>query len=377
MGIRRSGKPRAQVAHTTGQTRRRAMFAVLLAVATNGSPRIAHAQFITKFLWLDRPAEKVTWRNDSVRLSGVLVVPNSSGRHPAVVLVHGAGKETHKQHALTAHANAFLARGFAVLLYDKRGSGESTGDLGVADFADLAGDLSAGVRMLRERSDIDPERIGFLGRSEGGWVAPLAAMSDPRIAFVIMSSGSAVAPVEQNLYWIAGRVHAHGGTDAQVAAAQAARRRVWEYYRDLSTGKVTSTTTAELRDSIGAGLSKSAPLLPEMGTRVWTPERQGMPLIRATANQQFYDPMVALRAMNAPVLAVLGEKDDVVQPASTLAALESLRKDGHRVETRVFPGVGHPLTKSFLGVMPRYATGYLDLVTSWAADIVGRPAAKR
>ena len=94
-----------------------------------------------------------------------------------------------------------------MLTYDKRGSGKSGGELNLSDFDDLAGDVVASVKFLRQRADISPKKIGVLGRSEGGWVGTLAAGRDADLAFVIMSSGSAVgaawADLVQHTQWVA------------------------------------------------------------------------------------------------------------------------------------------------------------------------------
>src|SRR5262249_38161797 len=91
------------------------------------------------------------------------------------------------------------AQGIAVLGYDKRGVGESTGDWRQASLQDLADDAIAAVRFLKARRDIDANRIGVFGGSQGGWIAPLAATRSADIKFVISICGPAVSPSEQEL----------------------------------------------------------------------------------------------------------------------------------------------------------------------------------
>lgn len=219
----------------------------------------------------------VAWTNGPVRLNGVLVVPDTPGRHPAVVLIHGAGPETHDALALVVHANAFLARGFAVLTYDKRGSGASTGTLADADFATLASDVSTAVAMLRKREDIDPAGIGLGGRSEGGWLAPMVAARDRQIAFVIPSSGSALSPAQENLSWIRKTMKARGASDEQVDSQVQARARLWAYYRDLADGRRPPATSTSSPDSIAAALKAASTFMPALTTRVAStfPSRRG------------------------------------------------------------------------------------------------------
>jgi uncharacterized protein len=123
----------------------------------------------------DRKPEPIIFRDGDVQLSGVLVEPEGVGPFPAVVFAHGAGPATHDEPAFVIHANSFLRQGFAVLSYDKRGSGGSTGNLELSDYDDLAADLEAAVAYLRTRTEIAKSKIGVLGRSEGGWVGTIAA----------------------------------------------------------------------------------------------------------------------------------------------------------------------------------------------------------
>src|SRR5262249_32001556 len=94
------------------------------------------------------------------------------------------------------------------------------------------------------------------------------------------------------------------------------------------------------------------------------------PHIRRSAHMQFYDALATLRALRAPVLALIGGADDTVDPQTTLAAAEILRQEGHRFDTHGFPGEGHSLIPKVYGV-PQFALVYHDLLTAWAAEIVG------
>ncbi len=102
-------------------------------------------------------------QNGGVRLSGTLLVPKANGPFPIIVFVQGAGPET--RHASMFLARYFVSRGMAAFIYDKRGSGESTGDWKHASFEDLAGDVVAVVTALRKQPEIDSSRIGLMGSS--------------------------------------------------------------------------------------------------------------------------------------------------------------------------------------------------------------------
>src|SRR5215471_11551702 len=145
------------------------------------------------------------FENGDVRLAFTLDLPEGRGPFPAVVLGHGSGRVTRDQ--LLWASRHLTSLGFAVLRFDKRGIGESTGTfvfVGTKDspwvFPQLAGDVAAGVRFLRTRPEIDARRIGLFGVSQAGWILPLAARELDGIAFMILWSGP-VCSVGQEMFY--------------------------------------------------------------------------------------------------------------------------------------------------------------------------------
>jgi uncharacterized protein len=324
------------------------------------------------------PRDTVVFVNGDVHLSGAVFKPHGLGPLPAVVMLHGAGPATYDEPAFRIHANQFLDQGFAVLLYDKRGSGKSTGDLNLADYEDLAQDALAGVRLLRARSDIAPDKIGVIGRSEGGWVASLAAWHDSTIAFVIMSSGSGVGPAEEVSYWTRGALRAHGAPDSVAKRALALKAATRDYYRSVARDSIAGRSAASvaLHDSLAAQLASFDHYRPEVPAGLANPVKTPIAYFRAFTNMVFYDPAPAFNGMRAPLLELVGDSDDVVDPTTTITALERLRKTGHDVTIRTYPGVGHPLAI----LTPqgwRYPDGYLEFLTQWARERVDRVRPKK
>lgn len=138
-------------------------------------------------------------------LAADLRLPEGTPPFPAVILVHGSGKVTRDQ--LSFMGRRFLERGIAVVAYDKRGVGESTGQYsGVGPknsdlmFDLLSGDAIACAEAIRKRPDIDPKRVGLAGGSQAGWIIPVAATKVDFFSFLVITSGPAVSVGEEIFY---------------------------------------------------------------------------------------------------------------------------------------------------------------------------------
>jgi dipeptidyl aminopeptidase/acylaminoacyl peptidase len=151
--------------------------------------------------------ETVTFQNGDVTLAGTLDLPAGEGPFPAIVTIHGSPPLTRNDIYNLRISHFFVQHGYAVLRYDKRGAGESTGkypDVGVetgeAALNDLADDALAGVEFLKNHDLIDSDMIGLAGHSQAGWIIPLAASKSPDVAFMIISSGP-TSTVGQEIYY--------------------------------------------------------------------------------------------------------------------------------------------------------------------------------
>jgi pimeloyl-ACP methyl ester carboxylesterase len=145
----------------------------------------------------------VRFRSGGATLAGTLMVPPGAGLHPAVAWVTGSG-DTPRAYLPDLQA-LLLRRGVAVLAYDKRGVGESTGAYAgesptAAAIDVLARDAAAAVRFLAKQPGIDRRRVGLAGHSQAGWIAPLAASRERAIRFLVVFSGPAVSADENDLF---------------------------------------------------------------------------------------------------------------------------------------------------------------------------------
>jgi len=180
-------------------------------------------------------SEDIVFLNDELRFAGTLYRPENPNPCPAVVIVHPAsgGERTDPFYV---HLISELPRhGMAVLVFDRRGSGQSEGDFELAGFDDLANDVIAAVEYLQARPDIDGARIGLHGTSQGGWIAPIAAARKPDIAFIVAVSACGVTPAEQMDYGVAFHLKQEGFDQPSISKAIELRTRVNQYFRGLAS----------------------------------------------------------------------------------------------------------------------------------------------
>jgi pimeloyl-ACP methyl ester carboxylesterase len=223
-------------------------------------------------------------------IAGTLTLPAGAGRHPAVVFVHGSGEAARLEWNAPL-VRAFVRAGVAVLSYDKRGVGESEGVCCPGDqdqFNLLAADVDGAVNALRMRSEVDSRRIGLVGASQAGWVAPVAAVrSRGRVAFIAVADGAAVSGGEERLY-----SSLAGEEDAAAPPLTPQRKR--ELDRELDDHGISG-----------------------------------------------FDPRPFLARLTVPALWLYGGQDKSVPAARSASILRSL--PGKRFDVVVYPRAGHGL----------------------------------
>ncbi|HEX6315743.1 MAG TPA: alpha/beta hydrolase, partial [Gemmatimonadaceae bacterium] len=197
--------------------------------------------------------EDVQFSNGAVQLAGTLITPTTPGPYPAVILVHASGAEN-REHLLP-FARFLIRHGMAVLGYDKRGVGGSTGDWNKASFDDLAGDVVVAFEYLKTRSDIQRTQIGMLGWSQAGWVMPLAATRARDWAFLISISGAGVSGRETTIDQARNEMVANGMKPQIVDQIIELMRLQYDYLR---TGKGWDRYVA-MRERLAARMGGNPP----------------------------------------------------------------------------------------------------------------------
>lgn len=302
--------------------------------------------------------EDVRFSNADIRLAGTLTTPATGGRHPAIILVHYSGPADRE--SVLPFARFLIRCGIAVLGYDKRGVGESTGDWNVASFDDLADDAVAAFEYLKTRRDIDGTRVGLFGVSQAGWVMPLAAVKAPDLAFLISVSGAGVSAAETGID------HARNVMTANGMPAPAVERVI-----DLMTLQYEFARTARGWDEYAAqrtALASSMGSPPE--SFPGTPDDPYWEVIRRL---HLYDPAPTLRMLRVPTLAMFGELDNNILAEKNAAAWRAALEAGAHPDytLHVLPGANHLQLEAVHGTnaemttLRRFVPGYAKTIEEW------------
>lgn len=297
-------------------------------------------------------AQDVTFvSHDGVELAGTLVLPKGVVGHPPVaVILHGAEAATRSQ-AYRMHANVLLARGWAVLLYDKRGAGESGGDHDEATYADLIEDALAAIAWLRRQSHIDTTRMGLIGTSESVWLTPEIAERAGGLEFVFNKSGSSLSWRETNAWEIYNELRAEG-VDSELAWAQVdVFRALWAHHVSP-----TPTSGARVEALLATWAGRSDSRLPA----------RLEPVPPSYAQDIAYNPAPFLQRLQTPMLYVFGSEDVNVPTAWCVTRLQTLKDAGYPVSFHVFDGEGHELGGVGVGGY-EFVPGYARLLGDFAA----------
>jgi uncharacterized protein len=319
-----------------------------------GAPRLARRVDVEKH-------EHVHFSNGEVRLAGTLIAPARDGPHPALILVHGSGAANRS--FVLPFARFLIRRGMAVLGYDKRGVGDSTGDWTVASFEDLASDVLAAVEYLKTRSDIDHAQIGLLGISQAGWIMPLAAARSNDLAFLISVSGAGIPPADTTIDQAQNEMTA-GGMRSDVVAgiielmqlqyAFARTGQGWEQYRSA-------------RERLAFRMGQPPDTFP--GT-------QDHPQWETIRRSYLYDPAPTLRQLRTPVLAMFGELDNNIVAGKNKEAWERALKAGAHPDytLQILPKANHYQWEAKIGTnaemasLRRFVPEYFTGIECWLAN---------
>ena len=305
-------------------------------------------------------SENVTFYNakDRVTLSGTLALPKQKGTFPAVVLISGNGE--HNRDAELGHHKPFkdisdylTSTGLAVLRYDKRGVGESTGQFETATTYDFAEDVKAALHYLLTRKEIQKDKIGLIGHSEGGLIAPIVASNSPNVSFIVLLAGPGLPGDSILLSQQKAIAMAKGMSKEQIESSQNANRDAFDIVQKYTNPDTLYLKMAEYIKRI----SRNDPDKPENMTLDEYVEAQMNSILRPwMVNFLRYDPRESLKRVDCPVLALNGTKDLQVLAKENLPAIKKAVESGgnKKVTVKELPKLNHSFQESKTGLPSEY-----------------------
>lgn len=329
--------------------------------------------------------EEVSYENRQagVKLAGTLTLPEGSGKFPAVLLIAGYGPSDRNASSMghkpfLALADYLARRGIAVLRFDKRGVGKSTGDNPSAGIPDLVSDVLAGVAYLTTRPEVDMRALGLIGLSEGGLVASIATSQSKDVAFAVLMAPALATGIDDRLFNEAKQLHADGASDVFIASDRVVRRAI------LSIAKEEHEST-KAKDKIRQAFAEYWAQLPGALKQ----ESQKLPFAFTEQNIDDFasaftspvyhyfltqNPSEVLAKISVPVLVVNGTHDWIVVAERVFAVIEKVSSefDKHNFTLMKLPNLNHGFRECPTGAMKEYGQGKeaispiaLKAITDW------------
>lgn len=313
---------------------------------------------------IDLPERIVEFASGSLVLRAKFVRPEGDGPFPTIVIVPG-GERTG---AVDFYPEPYVyaANGFAALVLDKRGTGESEGGY-TQNFSVLADDVLAAIAWLRRQDHIHDDRINLVGCSQGGWVAPLVAMRDGHIRSMVICYGPLVSVVEEDRWGYVDALQKHGfGADA-VSKAD----RINAVLEDITTRGTDrwDELTALLDEARHEPWAKAAAGSDSfLGSMLATRDPKWVSRLRYWWHvgrhtdppfiEYSYDPVPTTAALTIPSMWIFGGDDSSMPTEWTLDEIAKLQADGKPVETKVYPHAEHGMLRFEGGEGQRRAVGW-------------------
>ncbi len=309
-------------------------------------------------------SEDVTFQNTkaNISLSGTLTLPEKEDYFPVVILITGSGAQN-RDEELLGHkpflviSDYLTKNGIAVLRYDDRGTAESTGDFSTATSADFATDVESAIAYLKTRKEINKKKIGLIGHSEGGIIAPMVASTSKDVAFIVLLAGTGIQGdrlllLQQKLI---GKVS--GVSDEDLHKNELTNKKAFDI---VNKSKSLEQLNIDLTNYIKQTLIDNPDAEKPEGMSADNFVKLQVKQIANPWMQYFikYNPTPTLEKVKCPVLALNGEKDLQVPAKINLEAIEeALEKGGNKnVTTKELPNLNHLFQECETGSPSEYAT---------------------
>ena len=293
-------------------------------------------------------------------LAGTLTIPEKDGRYPVAILITGSGPQNRNEELLGHKPFLVLAdyltrMGFAVLRYDDRGVGKSKGEFKTATSFDFATDAEAAVDFLKKRPEIDSTKIGFIGHSEGGLIAPIVASSRKDIAFIVLMAGPGLTGEQILLLQTALISRTEGQDEKTIKSTEKLSMDMYSVLKKIADNTKASQKLSILIANFDKKNAKDTSYHPMAKTEINAQiESLTSPWFRCflTLNPEEY-----LSKVKCPLLAINGSLDLQVPPKENLAAIEKALIFGGNSTYVIeeFPGMNHLFQTATTGSPSEYS----------------------
>lgn len=296
--------------------------------------------------------EDVTFFNEEARikLSGTLTKPKGKGPFPAVILVSGSGPQDRNEEILGHKPFLIIAdyltkNGIAVLRFDDRGVGKSEGDFHMATTADFATDVEAGLAFLKKQKGIDVKKIGIIGHSEGGMIAPMVAAKDSSLEFIILLAGPGIFIRDLMLQQQEDLLRSQKTAESAIKSDSENNRKSFEIL-------LNTPDNFDAKNKLEKFYKASDTTMTETEIRL-TAKELTSPWFRFFIG---YNPQIALEQTTCRVLAINGDKDLQVASKPNLNGIESALKSSGNKDFKIveMPNMNHLFQTSSTGKISEY-----------------------
>ena len=324
--------------------------------------------------------EEITFENGQFHFEGTLTLPHGPGPFPAVVMITGSGPQDRDEQLVGFRPFRVIADHLtrlevAVYRYDDRGVGGSTGNVSQATSSDFADDVLAAVARIGDHPGIDAARIGLIGHSEGGIVAPIAANRSSAISFAVLLAGTSVTGAEVIYAQAMLIAREASASEDDIAKQTQLQQRMFEALkRGEDLEQFRDEMEADFREAITAAPPEERAAIPDVDEFIGARVNAEIARIQTPWFRYFlsYDPADALRQAKIPILALFGELDLQVAPEQNYEPMVEALSGNDDVTIEVIPGANHLFQAAVTGSPSEYATldkafipGFLEKISDW------------
>lgn len=306
-------------------------------------------------------SENITFRNEkaNITLAGTLTLPEKTGQFPAVILISGSGPQDRNSEILghkpfLLWADYLTRNGIAVLRFDDRGFALSQGNFSTSTTHDFATDVASAVEYLKTKKEINSKKIGLIGHSEGGIIAPIVAASHPKdINFMVLLAGSGIQGDQLLLLQQQLIARQSGVSEEEIKKNFEKHTKIFERMNNIQNEVQLKTELSQIisdyisEENISQGMTKEEVVQRQLNIYIspWM------------LNFVRYNPAPMLEKVKCPVLAINGDKDLQVPSKENLAAIENALKKGKNKKVTLieYPNLNHLFQEAETGLPQEYS----------------------